>query len=629
MMGHSKDRDFDICVVGAGHAGIEAALVGARKGLKVALITTNLDRIGYMSCNPSIGGLGKGHMVREMDVLGGRMGRVADQTCVQFKRLNARKGPAVRGSRAQCDKTLYSQTMAQILQGTPGLTLIQGEAKSLILENGKCAGVFLEDGSPLRSSAVVLTTGTFMKAVIFLGLERLDGGRMGDKSTVGLSDQLGSLGFKVHRLKTGTPPRLHKDSINWDLVEPQYGDERFIPFSFLSKKETQLPQLACYLTRTTEKTHEILRRNLDQSPLFSGHIEGAGPRYCPSIEDKVTRFADKISHQTFLEPEGLNTDLIYLQGISTSMPLTVQQEFLETIPGLENVKIVRPGYAVEYDFIEPTQILPTLETRGLENLYLAGQINGTSGYEEAASQGLMAGLNASLKILGEEELVLRRDQAYIGVLIDDLVTKGTKEPYRMFTSRAEFRLVLREDNSLERLLEVSRRCGLLSEAELERAEKITEQRQELLKFLDGTTLTTTAETQEKLVRLGTTRLHKPAKLSELLQRSDVDMAKLKDFGVPDFEPWDVGEPVEIAVKYRGYIDRQNDFLEQSRRLDQMALPQDIDYSMIRGLRMEEIEKLSHLRPRTLGQAGRISGVNPSAVQAIMIFLKSRQPEARS
>ncbi len=623
---NSKKSHYQIIVVGAGHAGIEACLSSAKLGLKTLAVTTNLDRVGYMSCNPSIGGLAKGHMVREIDVLGGQMGIAADRSCIQFKRLNASKGPAVRGSRTQNDKKIYSNIQKDALKKQENLDVIEGEVKKLILEKNICRGVVLQDGSEIYSDRVIITAGTFMNGVMHVGFQQTPGGRIGDKASIGLSDQLKEFGFDVQRLKTGTPARLLKDSIDWSKTTPQSGDEKFYPFSFTSHRKFYLEQILCYLSNTNEKTHEIIRQNLNKSPMFCGIIEGTGPRYCPSIEDKVTRFAERISHQTFLEPESLTSDLIYLQGISTSLPAEVQDQFLKTIPGLENVKVARYGYAVEYDYIEPTQIYHRLETRPITNLFLAGQINGTSGYEEAAAQGFIAGINAAFSILGKDEFILSRSEAYMGVLIDDLVTKGTREPYRMFTSRAEHRLILREDNTIDRLAGISKKIGITSDAQLNQLFTIKDQRDNLMKTLSATIFYPNQITNDKLVGLGSSPLLKPFTGEELLRRPEMNFGHMQSMGIDYFSDENVTDSVEIAVKYSGYIKKQYEIIEQSQKLEQMNLPEDLNFKNIKGLSGEEIDKLLKVRPRTLGQAQRISGVNPSAIQAIMIYLRGHKQQ---
>lgn len=619
---------FDIIVVGAGHAGIEACLASSRLGLKTLLVTTNIERIGYMSCNPSIGGLAKGHMVREIDILGGQMGTAADQSCIQFKRLNASRGPAVRGTRTQNDKHVYSYIQKSIILSAPQLTTIESEVKKLIITNGVCMGVVLQDGTEICGQRTIITTGTFMNGVMHIGLEQKAGGRIGDKASIGLSDQMAEYGFQVQRLKTGTPARLDKNSIDWSKTVPQAGDEKIYPFSYKSEKKFYLPQVLCYLSHTTEKTHEIIRQNLDKSPMFCGVIEGAGPRYCPSIEDKITRFKDKVSHQTFLEPEGLNTDSIYLQGISTSLPADVQDQFLKTIAGLEKVKVLRYGYAVEYDYIEPTQLHHHFETRTLKNLFLAGQINGTSGYEEAAAQGFLAGVNAVRSVLNKEPFILGRDEAYAGVLIDDLVTKGTREPYRMFTSRAEHRLVLREDNTIDRLLGRSAELGLVSKEDIDKLSLIKDRRKDFHQYLRGQVFYPNAETNQRIVNMGSAPLAKPATAEEFLRRPEIAYHNLAALGLDVDLPEDITDAVEIEVKYSGYIKKQLDVIQQSKALESLKIPANIIYDDIKGLSREETDKLNRVKPLTIAQAQRISGVNPSAVQALIIHIKSKSFSAQ-
>ncbi len=612
-------ENYDIIVVGAGHAGCEAALAAARMGCQALLLTLNLDAVAQMSCNPAIGGLAKGHLVREIDALGGEMARNIDATGIQFRVLNTKKGPAVRASRAQADRDLYRARMKQVVEAQEGLDLKQGQVISLVVEGEGVAGVETRDGLRFLAPTVILTTGTFMRGLIHVGLSHYPGGRAGEPPSEGLSDQLRTLGFDVGRLKTGTPPRLDAATIDFSVLEEQPGDPVPKPFS-ADTLGLDRPQVPCHITYTNERTHEVIRGGLDRSPLYSGVIEGVGPRYCPSIEDKVVRFPEKDHHQIFLEPEGLTSGEVYPNGVSTSLPVDVQLAYLRTMKGLERVEIMRPGYAIEYDYVDPIQLKPSLETKLLRGLYHAGQINGTSGYEEAAGQGLLAGINAVLQVKGREPVVIGRDQGYLGVLVDDLVNLGTKEPYRMFTSRAEYRLLLREDNADQRLSPLGREVGLLTD---ERWEKFSKKLVDLERGNERLrTKRISPGNHEALDRLGLQGLKNGASLEELLRRPEIGIGDLDflDAELASFSQ-EVRSELETEIKYAGYIRRQQEQVERFRRLESLEIPEGFDYDTVSGFSAEVREKLKRVAPRTLGQAGRIPGVTPAAVAILTVFLR--------
>ena len=617
---------IDVAVIGAGHAGCEASLAAARLGLETMVFTVSVDSIAMMPCNPNIGGSSKGHLVKEIDALGGEMGKVIDKTFIQSKMLNKSKGPAVHSLRAQADKKNYSNTMRQVLENTPHLTIKQAEVTELIVEDGTIKGVKTYSGATYYAKAVVLCTGTYLKARCIYGDVSNYTGPNGLQAANYLTDSLKANGVEMFRFKTGTPARIDKRSIDFSKMEEQKGDERVVPFSFSTDPESvQIDQVSCWLTYTNEKTHEIIRENLDRSPLYSGMIEGTGPRYCPSIEDKVVRFADKSRHQVFIEPEGLNTNEMYVGGMSSSLPEDVQYDMYHSVPGLEHAKIVRNAYAIEYDCINPRQLMPTLEFKNIKNLFSGGQFNGSSGYEEAAAQGLIAGINAALKVKGEELLVLDHSEAYIGVLIDDLVTKENHEPYRMMTSRAEYRLLLRQDNADLRLREKGYRVGLISEEQyqdiLEKERLIKEE----IERVEHVNVGASKPVQELLEQYGSTPLTSGSTLGELIRRPELNYEALApiDKNRPELR-YDIREQVNINIKYDGYITRQLKQVEQFKKLESKKIPEDMDYDQVKSLRIEAVQKLKLYRPVSIGQASRIAGVSPADVSVLLVYLESHR-----
>ncbi|MCI0453828.1 MAG: tRNA uridine-5-carboxymethylaminomethyl(34) synthesis enzyme MnmG [Candidatus Dadabacteria bacterium] len=622
-------KRYQVIVIGGGHSGCEAVLASSRMGLKSLMLTANIDTIGLMSCNPSIGGVGKGHLVKEIDALGGEMGKAADATAIQFRRLNTSKGPAVQASRIQADRQAYKAYMRRALESEKNIDIKQRMVEGFLAESGRVAGVKTNLGEYFLADAVVVTPGTFPNGLIHIGETRISAGRAGEAPALGISDSFEGLGFKIGRLKTGTPPRLDGRTINWAILEPQPGDSQPKPFSF-SNDKIDGEQLPCYITYTNERTHDVIRKNLHKSPLYSGVIKGIGPRYCPSIEDKVVKFRDKERHQIFLEPEGVGTYEIYPNGISTSLPLDVQFDLVRTIKGLEEVEIIRPGYAVEYDYSDPTQLFPTLETKIIQNLFFAGQINGTTGYEEAASQGLIAGINAALRVKGEEPFILDRSEAYIGILIDDLVTKGVDEPYRMFTSRAEHRLILREDNADLRLREKGYRIGLVNVEDYERCLYKKKRIQEELQRIEHTRVFPDSRINEILTQLGSSPIKKPHTIKELLRRPEITFKELSliDSHFSSFINPDISAQIEMDVKYEGYIQRQMEQVDKFKRLENLRIPGDFHYDGVPGLSREIVQKLSRIRPSSLGQASRISGITPAAISILLVYLKRKEIEPK-